>query len=102
MVTFAWTNAFYQEEEFRAACVPSQVSRVSDETFNTADNREGSLSLVPSSLLPGYPTLSPHPPQLTLELESDSELEQEDALPVPSPILTLAPSNTLHVQQILQ
>ena len=93
-ITFSWPSTFCQEEESRAAHAPSQVSIVSDKTSDTADNREGSPSLVPRSLPPGYPSLSPHPPQLTPE--------QEEALPVPEPIFTRAPSNMLSVQQILQ
>ena len=70
--------------------------------FDTADNREGSISPVPTSLHPGYPSPSLCSPQITPELESDLDLEQEEALPVPTPIFTRAPSNMLSVQQIYQ
>ena len=102
MVTFSWPNPYYQEDPSRAACTPSCITIVSDGTFDTADSREGSISLVPSSNPPGYPTLSPQPPQLTPLPESDLESEQEEPLPVPTPIFTRVPSNTLSILQIYQ
>ena len=103
MVTFSWPNPFYQEDPSRAACASSRVLIVSNRSFGTTENVEGSISLVPSSNPPGYPTLSPQPLQLSPgpEPEPELELEQEEALPVPTPIFTQAPSNTLSIQQIL-
>ena len=80
MVAFLWPNPFYQEDPSRAAHAPSRVSLVSDELFGTAENIEGSVSLVPSSNPSGYQLLSPRPPQLTTLPESDSDLEQEEPL----------------------
>ena len=100
-VTFLWPNPFYQEDPSRAARAPSCVTIALDELFEAEEPREGSISLVPSSNLPGYPNLSPRPPQLTPLPESDLESEQEEPLPVPSPIFTRAPSNTLSIKQIL-
>ena len=88
MVAFSWPNLFYQEDLSRAAHAPSRVSIISNKSFGTAENIEGSIFPEPSSNPPGYPTLSPQPPQLSPQLESDSELEQGEALPVPAPIFT--------------
>ena len=106
MVAFSWPNPFYQEKLSRAAHTPSHVTIVLDNTFDEADSREGSVSLVPSGIPPGYQTLSPQPPQLTplptLEPVSDTESEQEEPLPVPNLFFTQAPSNTMSVQKIYQ
>ena len=58
-VAFSWPNSLYQE--FRAVHAPSHVTIASDETFNSNNSREDLVSLVPSGIPPGYPTLSPQP-----------------------------------------
>ena len=78
-VTFLRPNPLYQEEESRAARAPSCITIALDETFDSNNNREVSVSLVPSVIPPGYPTLSPQPPTLTplptLETSSENNME---------------------------
>ena len=102
---FLWPNPFYQENTSRAVCAPSQVTLASDELFKAEDPREGLISLAPSSIPPGYPTLLPQPPTLTPLLDSVSASESEESaepILVPAQIFTQAPSNTLSIQQIYQ
>ena len=107
-VAFLWPNPLYQEEESRAVHAPSCITIVSDNTFDSNNSREGSIFPVPSVIPPGYPTLSPWPPALTplptLETSSGNSMDQdqEAVLPIPMPIFTQAPSNTLSVQEIYQ
>ena len=89
-----WPNPFYQEEESRAAHAPFRVTIALDKSFGAEVIREALISLVPSIIPPGYPTLSPQPPTLTplptseTSSENQTELEQEAVLPIPMPILT--------------
>ena len=100
MVTFSWPNPYYQERASRAACTPSCITLELDSTFNSNNSREGSISPVPSGNPPGYPTLSPQPPQLTPLPMSESA--QEEVLPIPMLVFTWVPSNTLSIQAIYQ